>query len=176
MSTRKTTKKASSNTATSAIEKIVFFYHVTIQEPKPGKFKIVPGEHDGSVWDCATRFTTTIETAKKDFLKSIKKTSASFLTQEEIDDFLRFIKEAGFIVRMTAPEWKKNFARRFQRFLRDNEITLEQIEQQGFHDVASKRWLRNLYKNGICTMGKANTMGRMSRLCEVLGVENADGI
>ena len=148
--------------------------HVTIQEPKPSKFKIVPGEHDGIVWKCHSRSSTTIEDAKKAFLRSINKTSSSFLTQEQIDDFMKYVDDAGFFVEMFTSNWKGLFARRFRRFLARKGITLEQIEAQEFGDPASKRWLRNLYKNGIWRQDQDMTVIRLFSLYRVLGITSSD--
>ncbi len=173
MAKKNSTKKLTANATASPESKGCYVAQaITIQEPQPGKFKIVPGNHDGIVWKCHTRGSTTIENTKKDFLRSINKTSASVLTQEQIDDFLKFVENAGFRVKMPVIEWKKNFARRFQRFLERKGITLEQIEEQGFNDPASKRWLRNLYRNGICTETNVRTIGPMSDLRRILGVES----
>ena len=175
MAKKKAIKKSTPNTtATLDSNKFLVVQHVTIQEPQPGKFKIVPGKHDGLVWGCHPMRSNTIEKVRKDFLKSINKTSASFLTQEQIDDFLKFVDNVYFRVKMPLLEWKKNFARRFQRFLERKGITLEQIEQQGFSDASSKRWLRNLYKNGIHDQSNIRTFERMVRLCRVLGITNSD--
>ena len=175
MAKKKAIKKPKPNTTESPDSNNYYVVQqVTIQEPQPGKFKIVPGKHDGLVWGCHTRQSNTIEKVRKDFLKSINKTSASFLTQEQIDDFLKFVDDAGFRVKMSVVELKKNFARRFQRFLERKGITLEQIEQQGFSDASSKRWLRNLYKNGIHDQTNIRTMVRILDLYKVLGITNSD--
>ncbi len=175
MAKKKAIKKSTPNKTESPDSKNYYVVqHVTIQEPKPGKFKIVPGKHDGLVWGCHPKRSNTIENTKKEFLKSINKTSASFLTHEQIDDFLKFVDDAGFRIKMPLIEWKKNFARRFQRFLDRKGITLEQIEQQGFSDASSKRWLRNLYKNGIHDETNIRTMVRIQGLYKMLGVSSSD--
>jgi predicted RNA-binding protein len=175
MAKKKAIKKSTPNTTESPDSKNYYVVQqVTIQEPQPDKFKIVPGKHDGLVWGCHPRRSNTIEKVRKDFLKSISKTSASFLTQEQIDDFLKVVEDAGFRIKMPLIEWKKNFARRFQRFLERKGITLEQIEQQGFSDASSKRWLRNLYKNGIHDQTNVRTMARIGNLYKVLGITNSD--
>lgn len=175
MAKKKLSKTPTANSAASPESSNHYVVqHVTIQEPQPGKFKIVPGKHEGLVWGCYPRRSNTIEKTKKEFLKSIDKTAASFLTQEQIDDFLKVVEDAGFQIKMPTTEWKKTFARRFQRFLERKNITLEQIEQQGFSDAASKRWLRGLYNNGIWEQTNANTMDRMNRLYKVLGVQSSD--
>ncbi len=173
MAKKKTAKKPTANaTATPDSKNYYVLQHVTIQEPLPGKFKIVPGENDGIVWGCLPRRSNTIEKAKKDFLKTIGKTSASFLTQEQIDDFLKYVEESDFRIKMPVTEWKKTFARRFQRFLERKGITLEQIEAQGFNDPGSKRWLRSLYKNGINEQTNNRTLPRMLDLYKILGVQD----
>lgn len=175
MAKKKAIKKSTPNKTVSPDGKNYYVVqHVTIQEPKPGKFKIVPGKHDGLVCGCHPLRSNTIENTKREFLKSINKTSASFLTHEQIDDFLKFVDDAGFRIKMPLIEWKKNFARRFQRFLERKGITLEEIERQGFSDASSKRWLRNLYKNGIHDETNIRTMARIADLYDVLGVFNSD--
>ena len=94
------------------------------------------------------------------------------MTQEQIDDFLKYVEESDFRIKMPETEWKKNFARRFQRFLERKGITLEQIEAQGFNDPGSKRWLRNLYKNGINHQTNIRTLPRMLDLYKILGVQD----
>jgi hypothetical protein len=148
--------------------------HVTIQEPKPSKFKIVLGEHDGIVWDCYPKSSTTVEDAKRAYLRTINKTSNSYLTQEQIDHFTYYVREAGFFVEMFTSNWKELFARRFRRFLARKGITLEQIEAQGFGDPVSKRWLRNLYKNGISRENQDMTVIRLFSLHRVLGITSSD--
>lgn len=176
MAKKKAVKKNTANATASPDSKNYYvLQHVTIQEPQPGKFKIVPGENNGIVWGCFPMRSNTIEKAKKDFLKTIGKTSASFLTQEQIDDFLKYVEESDFRIKMPETEWKKNFARRFQRFLERKGITLEQIEAQGFNDPGSKRWLRNLYKNGINHQTNIRTLPRMLDLYKILGVQDDRG-
>lgn len=69
--------------------------YITIQEPKPDKFKITIGKEQGLVWTCHPQKDVAVERLKKTFLKSIKKSPNSFLTQEHIDDFLKFVGENG---------------------------------------------------------------------------------
>ncbi len=172
MAKKKSVKTTTANATASANSKNYYvIQHVTIQEPQPGKFKIEPGKHDGIVWECHPRGSNTIQNSKKDFLKKIGKTSASYLTQEQIDDFLKYVEESDFRIKMPGTEWKKNFARRFQRFLERKGVTLEQIEAHGFNDPASKRWLRNLYKNGIMNHQNIRTLPRMLDLFNILGVQ-----
>lgn len=150
----------------------------TIQEPEPGKFKIVLGEHNGITLLCSARGSNKTEDTRKAFLRSIKKTSASLLTQEQVDDFVDFAHEAGMLVKLFTSHRKEFFVRRFRRFLAQNEITLEQIEAQGFSDPAMKRWLRNLHKNGISHQRNSTTWIRLSILhqsLEALGVTCISG-
>jgi hypothetical protein len=137
MAKTKTAKKSAA-TSTDSTHRWVA-HHVTIQEPKPGKFKIVLGEQEGIVWKCSSRSSTTIKDAKKAFLRLINKTSSSFLTQEQIDDFMKYVDDAGFRVEMFTSNWKELFARRFRRFLARKGITLEQIEAQGFDETRLAR-------------------------------------
>ena len=147
--------------------------YITIQEPKPDKFKITIGKEQGLVWTCHPQKDVAVEQLKKTFLKSIKKSPNSYLTQEHIDDFLKFVGENGFRIKMPLVEWKKNFARRFQRHLERKGVTLEQIENQGFTSPAAKRWLRNLHKNGIY-QARGAASAYIVDLCRVLGVDGLD--
>ena len=147
--------------------------YITVHEPKPDKFKITIGKEQGLVWTCHPTKDVAVEQLKKTFLKSIKKSPNSYLTQEHIDDFLKFVGENGFRIKMPLVEWKKNFARRFQRHLERKGVTLEQIENQGFTSPAAKRWLRNLHKNGIY-QARGAASAYIVDLCRVLGVDGLD--
>lgn len=148
--------------------------HITIEEPSAGKFKITPGKGSGILWECFPRRQATVEQAKRDYLRSINKTAAQYLTQEQVDDFFKVIEDAGFRIKMPPTEWKKAFARRFHRLLESKGITLEQLEQQPqFSDPSAKRWLRNLYKNGGCRFVGVATMWHF-QLCQLLGVTSID--
>ena len=170
MAKTKTARK-SAGTSSDRTPHLGVVEHVTIQECKPSKFRIVLGEHDGIAWVCPPRGSTTIKDARKAFLKSINKTSTSFLTQEQIDDFMDYIHDAGIRVRMLTSNWKELFARRFRRLLVRKNITLK---AQGFDDPVSKRWLHNLYKNGVYRKVNYRTYHRMCILSEVLDSDELD--
>ncbi len=82
----------------------------------------------------------SVEQVKKDYLKSINKSANSYLSHEQIDDFVKFCVAQNIRIQLPLSEWKKNFARRFQRYLEREGITLEQIESQGFKHPAARRW------------------------------------
>jgi len=170
---KKIPKKDSNSGKSKPMKDSIDVQHITIQEPKPGKFKIVPGKHEGLVWGCVCAPTIAVEQVKKDYLKSIKKSPNSYLSHEQIDDFLKFVEAQDIRIKMPLSEWKKNFARRFQRYLEREGITLEQIESQGFKHPVAKRWLRNLYKNGIYRPIGVGS-GYMVDLCLLLEVESSD--
>ncbi len=170
---KKIPKKDSASSKSKPLKDSIAFEYITFQEPKPGKFKIVPGNHDGVVWKYAAAHTIAVEQVKKDYLKSINKSANSYLSQEQIDDYLKCLTEHKIRIMMPLTELKKNFARRFQRYLEREGITLEQIESQGFKHPAARRWLRNLYKNGMYRVSGVGC-GYLNDLCIILGIDSSD--
>lgn len=78
--------------------------YITIQEPRAGKFRITTGKSTGTIWECYPYRSATVEQAKRDYLRTINKTAQHYLTQEEIDDFLKFVTTAGFRIMQETAE------------------------------------------------------------------------